>query len=68
MGSENAHGCVQKAENGFSFDFDFSRAMPQSGNEFLNRIVPVIGDKTWVSFVNVNAMDAHIFNKQAEKV
>jgi hypothetical protein len=48
--SENAHGCAQNAENGF--DFDFLERYHEDGDEFLNHIVRVTGDKTWVSFVN----------------
>jgi hypothetical protein len=51
MGSENANGCEQNAENGV--DFDFSERYHKDGNEFLSHIVRVTGDETWVSFVNV---------------
>jgi hypothetical protein len=51
MGSENAHGCAQNAENGFGFDFSFER-YHKHGDEFLNHIVRVTFDETWVSFVN----------------
>jgi hypothetical protein len=51
MGSENAHECVQIAENGSSFDF--LEQYHKDGNEFLSHIVWVTGDETWVSFVNV---------------
>jgi hypothetical protein len=44
MGSENAHGCKQNTENGFSFDF--LEQYHKGGNEFLNHIVRVTGDET----------------------
>jgi hypothetical protein len=45
-------------------------------DEFLNHIVPVTGDETWVLFVDVETkeqsaikgVDAHTFAKQAKKV
>jgi hypothetical protein len=37
MGSENAHGCVQNAENGFSLDF--LEQYYKDGDEFLSHIV-----------------------------
>jgi histone-lysine N-methyltransferase SETMAR len=55
MGSENAHGCAQNAEN--VFGFDFLERYHKDGDEFLNHIVQVIGDKTWVSFVNVETKE-----------
>jgi hypothetical protein len=67
MHFKNAHGCAQKAENGFGFDFF------RDGDEFLNHTVRVTGDETWVSFLNVEikravkAADAHTFTKQDEK-
>jgi hypothetical protein len=51
VGSENAHGCAQNAEN--DFGFDLHRAIPQDGGEFLDHIVRVTGDETWLSFVTV---------------
>jgi hypothetical protein len=48
---ENAHGCSQNAENGSGFDF--SERYHKDGDEFLNHIVRVTGDKSWVSIVNV---------------
>jgi hypothetical protein len=36
MGSENAHGWAQKAENGFGFDF--LKRYHIDGDEFLNNI------------------------------
>jgi hypothetical protein len=56
MGSENAHGCAQNAENGFNFDFFLERCH-KDGDEFLNHIVRVTGDETWVSFVNVETKE-----------
>jgi hypothetical protein len=55
MGSENAHGCTQNAENGFAFDF--LEQYHKDGDEFLNHNVRVTGDKTWVSFVNVETRE-----------
>jgi hypothetical protein len=37
MGSENAHGCAQNAENGF--DFDFLQPYHKDGNKFLSHTV-----------------------------
>jgi hypothetical protein len=53
MGSENAHGCAQNADNNFGFDFDFLERYHEDVVELLNHIVQVTDDKTWVSFVNV---------------
>jgi hypothetical protein len=61
-------------ENGFSSDF--LERYHKDDDEFLNHIVRVTGDETWVSFVNVEtkeqsavkAVDAHTFTKQDEKV
>jgi hypothetical protein len=55
MGSEEAHGYAQNAENGFNFDF--LELYHKDGDEFLNCIVQVTGDKTWVSFVNVETKE-----------
>jgi predicted nuclease of restriction endonuclease-like RecB superfamily len=52
MDSENSHGCTQNAENDFGFNFLLER-YHKYGNEFLNHIVRVTSDETWVSFVNV---------------
>jgi hypothetical protein len=51
MGSENARGCAQNAGN--RFGFEFLQPYHNHGDEFLNHIVRVIDDETWVSFVNV---------------
>jgi hypothetical protein len=50
MGSENAHGCALNTENGFGFDLQIYH---KDGDEFLNHMVHVTGEETWVSFVNV---------------
>jgi hypothetical protein len=55
MSSENARRCTQNAENGFPFDF-LERYL-KDGDEFLNRIVQVTGDETWISFVNVETKE-----------
>jgi hypothetical protein len=52
MGSRNAHGCAQNAENSFSFEL-FLERYHRDGNEFLNLIIRVTGDETWALFVNV---------------
>jgi hypothetical protein len=55
LSSENAHGCPQNTESGFSFDF--LERYHKYGDEFLNHIVRVTGDKTWVSFVNIETKE-----------
>jgi hypothetical protein len=55
MGSENAHGCAQNAENFFSFDF--LEQCHEVGNEFVSRIIRVTGDDTWVLFLNVETKE-----------
>jgi hypothetical protein len=55
MSSENAHRCAQNTENDFSFDF--LEWYHKDGNEFLNHIVQVTGDETWLSFLNVETKD-----------
>jgi hypothetical protein len=47
MGSENAHVCA----------FDVLESYHKDGDEFLNHIVRVTGDDTWVSFVNVETKE-----------
>jgi hypothetical protein len=44
MGLENAHVCAQNAENGFGFDF--LERYYKDGDEFLNHILRLSGDKT----------------------
>jgi hypothetical protein len=68
MGSENAHRQTQNAENGFGFNF--LEEYHKDGSEFLNHILQVTSDETWVSFVNVETkeqskqwMHAHPPNK-----
>jgi hypothetical protein len=56
MGSENAHGCTQKAENGFGYYFSYSDTAKMATN-FLSHIVRVTGDETWVSFVNAETKE-----------
>jgi hypothetical protein len=55
MGSENSHGCAQNAGNGLGFDF--SEPYHKDGDRFLNRIVLVPGDETWLSFMNVETKE-----------
>jgi hypothetical protein len=47
MGSKNAHGCTQDAEN--VFGLDFLEPYDKDGDEFLNHIILVTGKETWVS-------------------
>jgi hypothetical protein len=56
MGSENAHGCAQHAENGFGFDF--LDRYHKIGDEILIHIVRVTDDETWVSFVNAETKES----------
>jgi hypothetical protein len=58
-GFENAHGCAQKAENVFGFDF-FLERYHKDGDEFLNNIVRVTGDEHKRA---VKAVGAHTFTK-----
>jgi hypothetical protein len=51
MGSENADGCAQNAENGFGFDF--LRVIPQRWRCIYHSHRQVTGDESWISFVNV---------------
>jgi hypothetical protein len=73
MNLESAHRCAQNAENGFGF----CRLLEQyhkDGDEFLNHIVRVTGEETWVSFVNVETKEQSkkwihtAFTIQTEKV
>jgi hypothetical protein len=53
--------------------FDFFRAIPQRWCEFLSHIARIRGDKTWVSFVNVETREQskqwmHTFITQVKKV
>jgi hypothetical protein len=73
MGYEYAHGCAQNVEN--VFGFDFLEQYHKDGSEFLNHIIQVTVDETWVSCVNVETkeqskqwMRTHSHNIQAEKV
>jgi hypothetical protein len=70
----DAHWCAQNAEN--CFGFDFLDRYYKDGYEFLNHIVQVTGDETWVSFMNAETkaqsagkiVDAHTFTKKAEEI
>jgi hypothetical protein len=55
MGSENIHGCVHNAENGFGFDF--LHQCQEDGDEFLHQMVRVTGDETLVLFVKVKTKE-----------
>jgi hypothetical protein len=55
MGPKNAHRCARNAENGFASDF--LARYHKDGDEFLNHIIWVTGDETWVSFVNVETKE-----------
>jgi hypothetical protein len=39
------------------FSFDFLEQYHKDGDKFLNHIVQVTGDETWVSFVNVKTKE-----------
>jgi hypothetical protein len=54
MGSENAHGSAQNAENGFGFDF--LERYHKDGDEFLSHRT-CNGDETWISCVNVETKE-----------
>jgi hypothetical protein len=43
------------AENGFGFDF--LERYHKDGDAFLNHIIRITGDETWVSFVNVETKE-----------
>jgi hypothetical protein len=52
---------------------DFSERYHKDGDEFLNHIVRVTGDETWVSFVNAETKEwskqwMHTLTKQAGRV
>jgi hypothetical protein len=55
MGSEYAHGCIQNAEDGFGFDF--LEQYHKDGHEFLNYVIRITGNETWVSTVNVETKE-----------
>jgi hypothetical protein len=40
-----------------TFTFTFLERYHRDGDEFLNRIVQVTGDETWVLFVNIETKD-----------
>jgi hypothetical protein len=56
MGSENTHGCTQNTEKASAFVY-FLERYQKDGNGFLNHIVPVRADETWVSFGNVKTKE-----------
>jgi hypothetical protein len=43
---------VHKTQRMASFCFDFLQQYHKDGDKFLNHIIQVTGDETWVSFVN----------------
>jgi hypothetical protein len=51
MGSKNANGCAQNAENGFGIDF--LERYHKDGHESFSHVVRVAVHETWASFVNV---------------
>jgi hypothetical protein len=55
IGSENAHGCSQKAGN--DLGFDVLEQHHKDGDEFHSHIIEVTGDEIWVSFVNVETKE-----------
>jgi hypothetical protein len=50
MGSDNAHGAHKTLR--MASALTFLERYQRDGDEFLNQIIT--GDKTWVSFVNIN--------------
>jgi hypothetical protein len=54
-GSENAHVCARNVEN--VFGFDVLARYHKDGDEFRSPVARVTGDKTWVSFVNVETKE-----------
>jgi hypothetical protein len=55
IGSKNAHG-VYKTQR-IASALIFLKQYHKDSNEFLNHIVQVTGDETWVSFVNVETKE-----------
>jgi hypothetical protein len=51
VGSEKAYAYEKDANNGCSFDI--LQRCHKAGGEFLNNIVRVTGDETWLLFLNV---------------
>jgi hypothetical protein len=52
IGSEDVDGCAQNVEKCLRLSL-FLERYHKDGDEFLDHIVRVTGDETWVSFVNV---------------
>jgi hypothetical protein len=55
--SENAHRCAENAENGFGVSRIFLGRYHKDGEEFLDHIIRITGDETWISFVNVETKE-----------
>jgi hypothetical protein len=63
---------AHKTQNGFTLALTFLERYHKNDDEFLKHFVLVIGDQTglhlWILKPKSNAVDAHAFLKQAEKV
>jgi tRNA(Leu) C34 or U34 (ribose-2'-O)-methylase TrmL len=55
MGSENAHGCAQNAENGYGFDI--LEPYHKDANDNHNHIKNLTAHQTWVTFVNAETKE-----------
>jgi hypothetical protein len=55
MGSENANGLAQNADNGLGFGF--LERYHKDGDEFLDHIVGIRGHETWGSLMNVETKE-----------
>jgi hypothetical protein len=55
MTSKDAQRCAQNAEN--DFGFDFLQQYHKDGDEFLGHIVCVVGEETWVLFIDVESKE-----------
>jgi hypothetical protein len=55
MGPKNAQGYTQNAE--MAWAFLFLEQYLKDGDRFLNHIIRVTGDETWVSVVNAETKD-----------
>jgi hypothetical protein len=55
--SAYAHGCTQNADNGFFNLETFARRRSHAHDEFLNHVVWITSDETWVSFVSARTKE-----------
>jgi hypothetical protein len=67
MGSENAHGCAQNAENSFGFVDFFLERYHKDDEEFLNHIVRVRVMK-WDSFLNTETKEQWMYTNSTNKL